>query len=64
MPSGPLIHHSPTPVSTHLTLHNLANCIVPLTHTGLVPYPGIFIHNIQLWDKGIFTSFWNNLISF
>jgi hypothetical protein len=57
MPSAPLVYYSSTPVSTYLTLHNLVNCIMLLTHMELVPYPGIFIQNVQSWDKGFFICF-------
>jgi hypothetical protein len=64
MPRAPLICYSLTPFSTYLTLHTLANCIMLLTHIELVPLPGIFTQNVQSWVKGIFMSFWDNLISF
>jgi hypothetical protein len=54
MPSAPLIYHSSTPVSTSLSLHNLANCIMLLTLIEFVPYPDIFIQNVQSWGRGIF----------
>jgi hypothetical protein len=57
MPGASLICRSSAPVSTYLTLHNLAKCIMLLTHVELVPYPGIFIQNVQSWDEGIFIPF-------
>jgi hypothetical protein len=56
MSSVPLFYHSSIPLSTYVTLRNLANCIMLPTHWQIVPYPGTFVQNIQSWDKWIFMS--------
>jgi hypothetical protein len=64
MPSASLFYHSPTPVSTSITLHNLANCIVLPIHVDLVRRPGTYIQNVQSWDRGTSISFLDSLIYF
>jgi len=49
MPKASLVNHSTAPVSEHLKLLSLTPCIILPTHMDVVPYPDIFIQNVQSW---------------